>query len=197
MTERIQPIESINQPQNDEQPDLDPARADYKAGREFFSRGELAQAAMAYHNALRGFEEQGDEQGIANCADRLGDVCIAREEYTMALEHYQRALAICEKEEDIFSMAALNKKKAGSYRAMGEYENSLRLWMDLFDHYSKIRDPQGTVETLEAIAGVYLEMGEKERAADTLRTIAGIHGNFKHTRLASEFEEKARSIEQG
>ena len=33
----------------------DPARADYKSGREFLSKGEYGQAAMALHNALRGF----------------------------------------------------------------------------------------------------------------------------------------------
>ena len=105
MSDQIQPIESIN-PQNQEQkkedPSLqDPAKADYKAGREFINQGELAQAAMAFHNSLRGFEEKGDDQGIANCSDRLGDVCVAREEYKMALDHFQRAYAICEKENDI------------------------------------------------------------------------------------------------
>ena len=69
----------------------DPAKADYKAGREFLAKGEYAQAAMALHNALHGFEEQGDEQGVANAADRLGDVCLAREEYRLALDHFQRA----------------------------------------------------------------------------------------------------------
>lgn len=196
MSERLQPIGSINQPQKEQGEKLDPARADYKSGRELFSRGELAQAAMAYHNAMRGFEEKGDEQGVANCADRLGDVCLARGEGRMAMEHYERAYAICAKEGDIFSMAALNRKKAGCYRTLGELDNSLRLWMDIFDHYSSIRDPQGTIETLEAIAEVYLEMGEREKAADALRTIATIHQNFKHTRLAEEFTEKARSIEQ-
>ena len=120
MTEQLQPIGSID-PQNKEQEKEDQAiqdqvKADYKAGREFFSQGELAQAAMAYHNALRGFEEQGDEQGMANCSDRLGDVCVAREEYQMALEHFQRAYAVCEKEHDIFSMVSLNRKKAGIHK---------------------------------------------------------------------------------
>jgi tetratricopeptide (TPR) repeat protein len=201
MTEQLQPIGSIA-PQNKEQEKedqaiQDPVKADYKAGREFFSQGELAQAAMAYHNALRGFEEQGDEQGMANCSDRLGDVCVAREEYQMALEHFQRAYAVCAKEHDIFSMVSLNRKKAGIHKRIGELDKALDLLFDVFDHYSQLRDPKGTVEILEVISEVYMEMGENGKAADTLRTIAGIHDNFKHTRLAQEFEERAKAAEQG
>ncbi|HER62748.1 MAG TPA: tetratricopeptide repeat protein [Desulfobacteraceae bacterium] len=200
MTEQRQPIESIgpiNTEKKKEDPALeDPAKADYKAGRDFFNQGELAQAAMAYHNALRGFEEQGDEQGIANCSDRLGDVCVAKEEYRMALEHFQRAYAICEKEHDIFSTVSLNRKIAGIYKRTGELDKALNLLFDIFDHYSQLRDPKGTVEILEVIAEVYTQMGENAKAADTLRTIAGIHANFKHSRLAREFEQRAQAAEQ-
>lgn len=200
MSENLQPIGSLN-PQEHEQkkedPSLnDPAKMDYKAGREFFDQGELAQAAMAYHNALCAFDEQGDEQGVANCCYRLGDVCIAKEEYQMAMEHFQRAFEICEKEHDIFSMVSLNRKKAGVYRRMGELDKALALLFDIFDHYSQLRDPKGTVEILEVISEVYMDKGESTKAADTLKTIAGIHKNFKHTRLAKEFEERANSLEQ-
>jgi tetratricopeptide (TPR) repeat protein len=201
MTEQLQPIGSID-PQNKEQHQEnqvveDPVKADYKAGREFFRKGELAQAAMAYHNALRGFEEQGDEQGMANCSDRLGDVCVAREEYQLALELFQRAYAVCEKERDIFSMVSLNRKKAGIYKRLGELDMALELLFEIFDHYAQLRDPKGTVEILEVISEVYMEKGENGKAADTLRTIAGIHANFKHTRLAQQFTERAQMVEQG
>lgn len=200
MTEQLQPIGSIgpqDKGQQKEDPALaDPVKADYKAGREFFSKGDFGQAAMAYHNALRGFEEQGNEQGMANCYDRLGDVCVAREEYQMGLEHFQRAYEICEKEHDIFSMVSLNRKKAGIFKRVGELEKALHLLLDIFDHYAQLRDPKGTVDILEVISEVYIEMGENLKAADTLRTIAGIHNNFKHTRLAQEFEERAQMAEQ-
>jgi len=201
MTDQIQPIESIvpqdKEQQKEDEVLLDPAQEDYKKGREFLSKGDLPQAAMSLHNAMHGFEEQGDEQGVANCADRLGDVCVDKEEYQMAMEHFQRAYDICEKEHDIFSMVSLKKKKAGIYKRMGEQDKALALLFDIFDHYSQLRDPKGTVEILEVISEVYLEMGENGKAADTLRTISGIHANFSHSRLAEEFAEKAKAAEQG
>ncbi len=200
MSEQIQPAGAIGpmtEPEKKEDEALkDPAKADYKAGREFFNQGEYAQAAYSFHNALKGFEEQGNEQGIANASDRFGDVCVAREEYTMALDHYQRALAICEKENDIFSTVSLNRKIAGVYKRLGELERSLNILFDVFDHYSQLRDPGGTVEILEVIAEIYTEQGSLDKAADALRTIAGIHANFKHTRQAQEFEERARQLEE-
>ncbi len=39
--------------------------------REFDTEALLDQAGMAFHNALKGFEEKGDEQGIANAADLI------------------------------------------------------------------------------------------------------------------------------
>ena len=115
-SETFQPLNSLGpmpQESKSEQSD-NQAKNDYIEGRKFYSNGEYAQAAIAFHNALRGFEEQGDEQGIANASDRLGDACLARDEYAMAIANYQRAYAVCEKEDDSFSQLALNKKMAAA-----------------------------------------------------------------------------------
>jgi tetratricopeptide (TPR) repeat protein len=198
MSDQVQPAGSIGpmtEPVKKEDEALkDPAKADYKAGREFFTQGDYTQAAYALHNALKGFEEQGNEQGVANASDRLGDVCVAKEEYTMALDNFQRAFDICAKEDDIFSLVMLNKKIAGVYKRLGELDKTLDILFDVFDHYSELRDPKGTVEILEVIAEVYTEQGLFEKAADTLRTIAGIHANFKHSKLARQFEERASQL---
>jgi len=200
VTDHIQPLNSIGpvKGQENQQDEAlnDPAKADYKAGRDFLSKGDYSQAANAFHNALIGFEEQGDKQGVANCADRLGDVCMAGEKHRMALEHFQRAFEICKEAEDAFSMLELNKKMAEAYKRLGELDKALGALFDLFDQYTDNRNPQGTVEVLEKIAGVYMDQGENLKAADALRTIASIHANFKHHRMAGEFEERALLLEQ-
>lgn len=175
----------------------DPARKDYLEGRKLYGQGEYAQAAIAFHNALRGFEEQQDEAGVANASDRLGDACLAREEYAMAIANFQRAYAICEKGDDSFSLLALNKKMAACYRKLSDHGKALELLYDVLEHYRLTQNPKGAVEALIVIAEVYLEQGEKARAADAYRSVASIHGRFKHVRLAAEFNQRAETLDQG
>ena len=196
-SENIQPLESLK-PMTGESAgeDLDPARKDYLEGRKLHSQGEYAQAALAFHNALRGFEEQGDEQGLANAADRLGDACFAREEYAMAIANFRRAFAVCEKEDDSFSQLSLNKKMAAAYRKLGDREKALELLFDMLEHYRLTNNPKGAVEVLVVIAEIYAEQGDRVRAADAYRSVASIHARFKHARLAAEFDQQAEALER-
>ena len=50
---------------------------------------------------------------------------------------------------------------------------------------------------MEELAKLYLVMGERQKSADTYRTIASIHKNFKHTIQAQEYMDKAAQVEQG
>ena len=195
--ENIQPLESLK-PMAGESAgeDLDPARKDYLEGRKLHSQGEYAQAALAFHNALRGFEVQGDEQGVANAADRLGDACFAREEYAMAIANFRRAFAVCEKEDDSFSQLSLNKKMAAAYRKLGDREKALELLFDMLEHYRLTNNPKGAVEVLVVIAEIYAEQGDRVRAADAYRSVASIHARFKHARLAAEFDQQAEALER-
>ena len=196
-SENIQPLESLK-PMAGESAgeDLDPARKDYLEGRKLHSQGEYTQAALAFHNALRGFEEQGDEQGVANAADRLGDACFAREEYAMAIANFRRAFAVCEKEDDSFSQLSLNKKMAAAYRKLGDREKALELLFDMLEHYRLTNNPKGAVEVLVVIAEIYAEQGDRVRAADAYRSVASIHARFKHARLAAEFDQQAEALER-
>ncbi len=197
----IQPLSSLGavdpQKQREEALKKDPAKRDYLEGRELHKKGEYAAAGMAFHNALKGFEEKGDEQGVANASDRLGDVCLAREEYDAALENYQRAYEICEKEEDSFSTLALNKKIAAVYKKLGELDKALEILFDMVEHYQLTRNPKGMVDIMVVVAEVYLEQGEKQKAADTYRTVSAIHKNFKHKRMSEEFAARADELSRG
>jgi tetratricopeptide (TPR) repeat protein len=199
--ETMQPLESIGPIDGGEQQglnvapqELTQAQKDYKEGRDHLKNDDLPQAAMCFHNALKGFEQDGDQVGVANASDRLGDVCLAREEYENALAHFERAHAICKKEDDPFSMMALNKKRAVAYKKLGRFDEALEVLFTLFDHYAETRNPQGSVQILEVIAEVYVLQGEKEKAADAFTTIASIHSNFGHETEAGQFREKAEQV---
>ena len=175
----------------------DPAQEDYDKGKELHQAGDDAQAASCFHNALIGFEQNNNEKGVANASDQLGDICAAREEHEKAIVHYQRAYDICDKENDRFSLIALQKKQVISKRALKQYGEAIKIYLNVIDIYSGYNNPAGTVATMEELAKFYLEIGERQQSADTYRTIASIHKNFKHNLHAQEFMDKATQVEQG
>jgi tetratricopeptide (TPR) repeat protein len=174
----------------------DPVQAEYDKGKELRQEGDEAMAASCFHNALVGFEQDSNEKGIANASDQLGDLCAAREEHEKAIAHYQRAYEICDKENDRFSLIALLKKMVVSRKALKQYDEAVKIYLNVIDIYSGYNNPAGTVASMEDLAELYLEIGEKQKSADTYRTIASIHKNFKHGLQAQEFMDKAIKIEQ-
>ena len=173
----------------------DPAQADYNKGKELRQAGDNAQAASCFHNALIGFEQNGDDKGLANASDQLGDICAVRDEHEKAIAHYQRAYAVCDKENDMFSLIALQKKMVVSRRALQQYDEALKIYLNVIDIYAGYNNPAGTVAAMEELAKFYLEMGDRQKSADTYRTIASIHKNFRHNIHAQEFMDKAAQVE--
>ncbi len=197
-SDNVQPLHSIGKMCDKEQDSAigDQAKQDYMAGRKNFTEGDYTQAVINFHNALKGFEEKGDMQGVANASDRLGDTCMAREQYEMAVEHFQRASEICEQEDDSFSQIALNKKLAVAFENIGEPDKAFELYFDMLEHYRLTNNPKGVVGVLESVAALYEEVDEKKKAVDTYRTISSIHANFKHDRIAAGFSERADKLEK-
>lgn len=175
----------------------DPAQEDYNKAKELRGAGDETQAAVFFHNALVGFEQDGNETGVANASDQLGDICALRGEHEKAISHYQRSYDICQKEKDMFSLVALQKKMAVSKKALKQFDDAVKFYLNVIDIYAGYNNPAGTVSTMEDLAELYLEMGERQKSAETYRTIASIHKNFRHTTHEKKFTEKAAQVEQG
>jgi tetratricopeptide (TPR) repeat protein len=196
MSNPIQSLDSIAPMDNSKtEKESDPVKAEYEEGKAFLENKNYGQAAVALHNALVGFEEKADESGVANASNQLGDVCVAREEFDTALSHYQRTLEICEKSNDRMSILSVMAKMVDANRGLEKYDVAVTLSFEILDLYRDNRDPQGTVETLERMADIYIAKGEKLKAADAYRTISSIHKNFKHDNIATKFIEKAEALE--
>ncbi|MEW6594005.1 MAG: tetratricopeptide repeat protein [Thermodesulfobacteriota bacterium] len=186
-------------------PEKDPSKAepktqaqlDYEEGVELLKKEEVAMAANAFHNALKGFEEEKNDKGIANASDRLGDVCVVRGDLATALEHFNRAFAICSVPGDELSMTYIKRKLARTHRDLKHYDEATTLYADLIDVYRDFKNPGGTVQIFEEMAEMYLAMGDRPKAADAYRTAANIHRNFKHSRHAEALLQKAKAAEEG
>jgi len=172
------------------------AQQDYEKGLEFLQNKDAAQAANAFHNALLGFQQEQNDTGLANAADKLADICAERGDVANALSHYDQAYAICRTYQDRLSLFSIEKKRAKLMREAGEYEKAVTMYLDVLDEYGALRNPQGSVDTLETLAEIYLDMGERGKAADSYRLAANIHKNFKHNRHAEKFLQKAAAVEK-
>ncbi len=173
----------------------DPIQAEYEEGLEFLKNKELSQAAVAFHNALRGYEEKKHQDGIANASNQLGNVCLEKGEFEKAGEHYQRAWEICDRFDDPMSLLALSMQLVVVHRGLGENDKALELCFEMLETHNKNNNPQGTVSVMETIAAIYLAMDEKSKAADTYKTIASIHRNYKHRNIAEKFMARAEELE--
>ncbi|PID76035.1 MAG: hypothetical protein CSA20_01395 [Deltaproteobacteria bacterium] len=194
---KVQPLEEIRPIAEAEVAETnDEAKKDYERGKQLFSNGDYAEAALAFHNALVGYEEKSNQTGIANASNQLGHVCFAREDYESALKHYQRACGICEKSNDRMSILSVWYKMVEANTKLGHYEEAITLCLDCLDMHQDHRDPQGAVAILEDMAEIYTSMGQTAKAADAYRTISSIHRNFRHDKMAKQYLEKAENLEK-
>lgn len=180
-----------------EEKEQDPVQADYQQGLQFLQDKNYSQAAMSLHNALRGYEQQGKEEGIANANNKLGDVCLAQQQHEKALTYFEKAYAICEKHDDLMSILALRKKLISCRRGMQHFDLALQIYLELLDVYEAMNNPGATVETITGMAEVYQAKGDLQNAVDAYNTAADIHANFKHQRQAEKLRTMARELAAG
>jgi len=188
---------NINEPTKSDKdnPPKTQAEQDYAEGQDLLKKGEEAMAANAFHNALIGFEQENNDNGIANASDKLGDICLNRGKYADALKHWEKTAEICTKAEDHVSLFSLLKKRAKLYHKWQKYDKAIELNLEMIDEYSRNNNPQGTVDTMETLSEIYQAVGEKEKAADCLRTAANIHKNFGHMNFYKRLLKKAEEVE--
>lgn len=194
MSTNLQDLDSIA-PMNQGAPkDDDPVRMEYEQGKRSLESGEFGQAAVSLHNAMVGFEENGDELGVANSAFQLSKVCLGRNDFDNAALHLAKAERIVAGKNDLMSVLAITKQFILVYSGAGQYKEAVEKCLDALDIYHTNNDPRGSIDIMEQMADVYIQAGDPAKAADVYRTIASIHRNFKHDNLAQEFLAKADKL---
>ncbi|WP_163339967.1 lipopolysaccharide assembly protein LapB [Desulfopila sp. IMCC35008] len=193
---KLQDIQSIGPMAGGDAGEQGPIKTEYEKGKKLLEQGKHGEAAVALHNALLGYEEKNDEVGMANASNQLGHLCVAREDFDKAEEHYGRTRELCEKLDDPLSLFALSKVLVDVYIGQKKYDKAINTCLDNLDVYRGNNDPRGAIEVMEKMADIYLLAGQKDKAADTCMTIASIHRNFKHAGIADSFEKKAAELKE-
>lgn len=192
--EAIGPMQPQPEPKKEEKKKLSPVEQEFEDGKKFLENGDLAQAALAFHNVLLAHEEKKNDPGIANASNKLGDVCLLKAEFAQAEKHYKRAWDICVAADDPMSQISLNVKFVDVYSGLKDYKQAINICLDLMDDYRLNNNPEGTVMILERMAEIFVESGDLDGAKDAYKTAASIHRNFKHENIAEELEKKAAAL---
>lgn len=195
MSSTQQPLPMAQAPQAKSTEEKSQAQLDYENGVEALKQQEFGPAANAFHNAIIGYEQANDQTGLANANDKLGDLCLARQEFEKALSYYDKAYSICDEFDDIYSLISLKDKKAKCHQGLKQYAAAIELYMDLLDRFEKMRSPGSAVTILLRLAEVSQEAGDRQGAIDAYKTAASIHANFSHKRKAQELLAKAAALE--
>ncbi len=192
----IQPIENIQKKEEKKKKrSSDPVQAEYEDGVGFIANKEYGQAALSLHNALVGYEKRNHQDGIANASNQLGILCMKKGEFDKAREHFQKAWDICKRFDDSMSLLALSEQFVIIHREAKEYKEAIACCLDMLDTHHRHNNPDGTVNVMECMADIYIDQGEKAKAADAYRSCASIHLNYNHKNFAKRFEEKAIALE--
>ncbi len=180
-----------------EDQEKDSAQEDYQSGVDYLSKGDFSMAANAFHNALIGYEQADNQEGVANAYDKLGDLCFQRGDFDKALYYIDKIYVICEEKKDFFSILSLRKKKAACFSSLKKYSEAIALYLDLLDVYEGMQNPESAVKMILNIADIYQEKGELKNCVDAYKTAASIHANYKHPNKAAELMAKAEELEKG
>ena len=192
----IQPIENIEKKEEKKKKrSSDPVQAEYEDGVGYIANKEYGQAALSLHNALVGYEKRNHQDGIANTSNQLGILCMKKNEFDKAREHFQKAWDICKRFDDSMSLLSLSEQFVIIHREAKEYKEAIAFCLDMLDTHHRHNNPDGTVNVMESMADIYVDQGEKAKAADAYRSIASIHSNYNHMNFAKRFEEKAAALE--
>ncbi len=194
MVEELKMAEGLKMAAAEDDKEKSQSQKDYEQGIKFNETNDISQAAAAFHNALLGFEQENDENGVANASMRLADICIEKDEFEKALKYCDKAHEICSKKSDRFSILTITAKQAVIYGKWDKFDQAIPIYIELIDEYNATRNPQATVDSLEALADLYIKTNNKDKAADCYKTIASIHKSFKHDNFYDRFQKKAADL---
>lgn len=152
-------------------------------------------ATYAYEDAIRLYREciKGCDDGLLNDPPflfrRLADLAVTlshQRQPKQALPVFERAIVLAEQFGDRASIGGLYAGLASSYRQQGDVETAIRYSRRSLQTFEELSSLDTIAATLDAVAALYAENGNRERARECLAQAAAIaHENKRDGTLAS------------
>jgi diguanylate cyclase (GGDEF)-like protein len=168
-------------------------------------RGRLEEAEKAYTESLREAERREDGYLVSLTQNSLGSVCLAKEDYEKAEEHFRSSLSTSEKMNRKSGILVSLMKLQELHRAKGEPEEALKLAQRAEELANELGDRAKLGEVLRERSRACELTGDHRSAYQSLRDFVEIQKEqlsekrlrqIDVLRLYYETEERERKIEQ-
>lgn len=159
----------------------------FKTGVEQFRRGTFDEALETYEQVLTIRQELGDQAGIGQTFNNIGDVYINQREYSEALDVLQKALTIRRQINDRSGIAETLNLIGFVYQRQREFSQALNLHQEALDISQGINDRSKEGESLHNIGAVKASQRQLEQALEfyqealTIREEVGDRRNLGRT----------------
>ncbi len=136
----------------------------FETGVEQFRRGAFDEALETYEQVLTIRKELGDQTGIAQTLNNIGDVYINQREYSKALDVLQKALTIRRQINARSGVAETLNLIGFVYQRQREFSQALNLHQEALDISEAISDRQNEGESLHNIGAVKASQRQLDQA---------------------------------
>jgi serine phosphatase RsbU (regulator of sigma subunit) len=120
----------------------------------------------SYQKALTVYERIGDQQGIANCYNNIGNIHNVQGRYAEALESYQKALTIFERIGDQQAIAICYNNIGNIHEAQGRYAEALEALQKALPIFERISNPWGMAACHNNIGSIHYAQGRYAEALE-------------------------------
>jgi sensor histidine kinase YesM/lipopolysaccharide biosynthesis regulator YciM len=141
------------------------ARTWYLQSIYFLAMGNLDSANEAILSGLELYKQDKSTVGLYSCYDLLGTINRFKENYTGALEYFNKSLEIAKSEKDPAKEAVIMSNMGSVYSQMGDLNKAIATYQRGIDIYDSLGTPQKSLSSISNIALVYTR---QDRYAEAL-----------------------------
>lgn len=144
-------------------------------GDRLYDQGNYSQALAIYTQTRSIAEQIGDQRGIANALNDIGNVNRWRGNYAQALEYYQKSLAIAETLGEKRRIATILGLIGTVHYSQSNYGQAMELYQKSLALSEEMEDKQRIAIALGQIGGVHHALGDYAQALELYQKSMMMH----------------------
>lgn len=135
-------------------------------GASYHGLNRMSEAYRVTHDALIAAEESGDLKIVADATNWLGIICKDQGDFSLAVEHHERALDLSRKLGNDYDQASSLNSLGLAYYHMENYQKAMVCFDEALELQREKNDSWGLPDTLNSIGMTLKKMGKPEEALD-------------------------------